>query len=413
MANTLLTPQMITKAAVMLWKNSNAFIQNIDTQYSDQFARDGAKIGQTLNVRKPASFTVTDGPALAVQNTNEIYTPLTLSTQRHVDIAFTSAEQALSLDHFVDLILRPAISNLAANVAASVMALLSPTVPNLVGNGLTIGSAGGTLASPTASTFNQARAQLGFRATPPGDLNAIMDYQTDARTANALAGLFNPTGRISQIFDSGEVRGPALGIANWWSDQTTPVVTTGAYTVMPTVNGAGQTGTAITVNAGTGNLNVGDIVSFAGVYSVNPLTFLSTGQPAQFTVTQAYTGGTTLNIYPAITPIALTAGLNTVQYATVTASPANSAAITTALPASTTYRKNLVMHKTAFTLATADLPMYQDGVIACHRESKDGISLRFLQSYDVSADRAVTRIDVLFGCAALMPERACAVADVL
>ena len=32
MANTLLTIDMITNEAVRLWKNSNLFIQNIDTQ---------------------------------------------------------------------------------------------------------------------------------------------------------------------------------------------------------------------------------------------------------------------------------------------------------------------------------------------------------------------------------------------
>ncbi len=412
MSNTLLTPQMVTKEAVALWKNSNAFLQKIDRQYSDQFAREGAKIGATINIRKPASYVVTDGPALSIQNAVQTQTPLTVSKQRHVDIAFTSAEQALSLMEFSELHLKPAISNLAANVAADVMSLAN-TVPNLVGKGMTIGSSTGTLATPDATTFNNARAQLMMNSTPPGDLNAIMDYQTDARTANALSGLFNPTGRISQIFDSGEVRGPALGIANWWSDQTVQVTATGTYSAMPTVNGANQTGSTITVNAGTGNLNVGDIVTFAGVYAVNPLTFLSTGQLKQFVVTAAYSGGTTLSIYPALTPIALTSGLNTVQYANCTASPANSAAISTALPSNTSYRKNLVMHKTAFTMATVDLPLYGQGVIAAHRESFDGVSLRFLQAYDAQNDRAITRIDILYGYAALMPERACVVADVL
>ena len=47
MANTYLTIDMITAEAVMLFKNRNLFIMNMDTQYNDQFARDGAKIGDT------------------------------------------------------------------------------------------------------------------------------------------------------------------------------------------------------------------------------------------------------------------------------------------------------------------------------------------------------------------------------
>ncbi|HUN00410.1 MAG TPA: P22 phage major capsid protein family protein [Halothiobacillus sp.] len=411
MANTLLTPQMVTKEALPLFMNSNAFLGAINKEYSDQFARTGAKIGATLNIRRPSSFTVSDGPNLAVQNDTQIQTPLTVSKQKHVDIAFTSVEQALSLMEFRELVLRPAMNNLAAFVASDIMSLAN-TSPNLVGNGISIGG-GGTLVSPTAATFNQARAQLAFNSAPMANLSAVMDFQTDARTANSMQGLFNPTGRISEQFDSGEVKGPAMGIAKYMSDQTTQVFTVGAYGTMPTVNGANQTGTTITVNAGTGSLNVGDIITFAGVYAVNPITFLSTGQLRQFVVTQPYSAGTTLSIYPALTPISLTNGVNTVQFATVTTSPANSAAITNALPAGTQYRKNIVFNKNAWTLATVDLPMYEAGVVSCHRESFGGISLRFLQTYVPGTDQLVSRMDILYGYAALIPEWSCVVPDVL
>ena len=48
MANSLLTINMITAQAVMIFKNSNAFMQNIDTQYDGSFAQTGAKIGNQL-----------------------------------------------------------------------------------------------------------------------------------------------------------------------------------------------------------------------------------------------------------------------------------------------------------------------------------------------------------------------------
>ena len=43
MANALLTPQMITREALRLFKNSNLFLRNIDTQYDDSFAKTGAR----------------------------------------------------------------------------------------------------------------------------------------------------------------------------------------------------------------------------------------------------------------------------------------------------------------------------------------------------------------------------------
>ena len=329
-----------------------------------------------------------------------------------MDIAFTSKEQSLSIMEFSDLILKPAMNTLAAHVAADVMSVALNT-PNLIAQGMAFDGTG-TLVSPTGATFNVARANILLNSAPAGDINAIMDYTTDTRVQGSLQGLFNPTGRISASYDSGEVRGPALGIANWMSDQTVAVSTFGTYTTMPTVNGAGQTGSTITVTPGTAvSLNAGDIITFPGVFAVNRINYQSTGQLRQFVVTAAYTTGTTISIYPALIPTSFTNGLNTVPGATCTASPTTTNVIKCALATGTQYRRNLVYNRDAFTLATADLPTYGNGVIASARENYGGVSLRFLQSYDVNNDRAITRIDVLYGYAQLIPEWSAIVADVL
>jgi hypothetical protein len=105
MANTLLTRLEITRKSTRLFKNSNMFIQNIDTQYDDQFAVSGAKIGSTLRIRLPNDYIVTDGPGASVQDTAEVQTTLAVATQRHVDTGFTAAERALSLDDFAERVL--------------------------------------------------------------------------------------------------------------------------------------------------------------------------------------------------------------------------------------------------------------------------------------------------------------------
>src|SRR5665213_746834 len=104
MANALLTIDMITRMAVRLWKNSNQFLQNVDTQYSSEFAITGAKIGDTLRIRLPNEYTVADGPAASVQDTQEKFTTLTLATQRHIDVGFTSVERTLKLDDYIERI---------------------------------------------------------------------------------------------------------------------------------------------------------------------------------------------------------------------------------------------------------------------------------------------------------------------
>lgn len=51
--NGLLTINMITRESIRLWKNSNAFLQNIDKQYDNSFAVSGARIDQRLRIRLP------------------------------------------------------------------------------------------------------------------------------------------------------------------------------------------------------------------------------------------------------------------------------------------------------------------------------------------------------------------------
>lgn len=64
--NNLLTINQITRDAVEMFRNSNLIISDI-RQYGEAFAASGAKIGDTLRIRFPREYTVTDGPGLSVQ----------------------------------------------------------------------------------------------------------------------------------------------------------------------------------------------------------------------------------------------------------------------------------------------------------------------------------------------------------
>ena len=121
MSNTLLTINMITREAVRLWVNTNSFLQHIDTQYDDQFAVTGAKIGQSLRIRLPNDYTVRSGPVAQPQDTAETNTTLTLATQKGVDVSFNSVERTMSLDDYSKRILAPAVNNLVGAVAADIM----------------------------------------------------------------------------------------------------------------------------------------------------------------------------------------------------------------------------------------------------------------------------------------------------
>jgi hypothetical protein len=403
MANQLLTINMITREAVRLWKNTNSFIQHIDTQYDDQFAVTGAKIGQSLRIRLPNDYTVRTGPVAQIQDTQETSTTITVATQKGVDVSFDSVERTMSLDDYSKRVLAPAINNLVGSVAADIMSGVEGGVSNLVGNF----DAAGNLLRPTLQTWLDAKALLSIRSAPTNGRKFILDPITMARTVQTLSGLLNPASRISEQYESGEVYN-AIGF-DWFEDQTVIKHTTGAWAAM-TVNGANQTGTTLVVNALTGALAQGDIIQIAGVNSVNRITKQSDGQLQMFVVTaDAAIGATQLSIYPAIVP---PVGGQPVQYQTVTASPGNGAAITPMTLASTTYRKNIAFIPDAVTMVTADLEMPKN-MQEVARERMDGVSMRMVTGFDIKSDQFITRLDVLYGYLWIRPEWAVAVADVV
>lgn len=402
MANTLLTINMITREAVRLWKNTNKFIQLIDQQYDDQYAKSGAKIGTTLRIRLPNDFTVRTGAAAQVQDTTEQSTTLTLATQKGVDVAYNSIDRTMSLDDVSKRVLAPMVNNLAGQVAADVMSSVEGGISNYTSNV----SAGATI-TPTAQTWLQSGALLDLKSAPVGNRKVIFDPITRARTVASLAGLFNPARAISSQYETGQMQ-EALGF-DWFYDQTVIKHTSGSYNSLGTVSGANQTGTTITLNAITGTLAIGDIVTFTGVNSVNRITKQTDGTLAQFVVTAAVAnGGTSVSIYPAIIPAS---GGSQVQYQTVTASPANAATMALVNVASEVYRKNFTFAPEAVTLATADLEMPSAGVIEAAREAFDGVSMRMISAYDIRTDQWITRLDVLYGYLWVRPEWACIVAD--
>ena len=403
MSNSLLTINMITREAVRLWKNSNAFLQNIDMQYDDSFAKTGAKIGTALRVRLPNDYTVRTGAAASVQDTAETSTTLILATQKGVDVSFSSADRTMSLDDYSERVLAPAINNLAGAIAADIMSGTEGGVCNFVSN--VDGSS--NIINPVASTYLNAGASLDTNSAPLGDRKVVNDPFTQARVVSSLAGLFNPVPEIARQYKTGMMQ-QALGF-DWLMDQTVIKHTTGTFTA-GTVSTGSQTGTTLATNAITGTLAQGDIITIAGVYQVNRITKTTTGTLRQFVVTAPVaSGATSIPIYPAITPAV---GGQTVQYQTVTASPAASAAISLVAPAGVTYRKNIVYAPQAVTMATADLELPR-GVHEAAREAFDGVSMRMVTAYNVSTDQFITRLDILYGYLFVRPEWACVVADAL
>jgi hypothetical protein len=400
LANTLLNTSKILDESLMILENNLAFSSRVNKEYSSDFAIKGAKVGATVNVRKPVRFVGTTGPALNVENVVETVVPVTLDTQFHVDFTFSSQELTLNIDEFSDRYLKPAMATIANKIDYDGLGLYS-TVANQIG---TPGSPINDVAVPL-----NAAARLDQEATPrDGNRAIVWDPLANASMVKAAAGLFNAPTKISDQYASG-LFVPALGF-DIGMDQNIRVALSGTRT-NGTVSGAGQTGTTLLVTGlgAAATVAAGDTFTIAGVFAVNPQNRQSNKVLRQFTVLTAATadgsGNATLSIFPAINTSA-----SNQQYQTVTAGPANAAVVTWDVAASTQYTVNLAFHKNAFTLATADLEM-PDGVDFSGRRNHKGISLRIVRQYAIGTDTFPCRIDVLYGWRPIYAELACRIAS--
>lgn len=398
--NSLLTINKITREAVEIFVNSNAFIKNVDRQFDEEFGKQGAKIGSQLRIRLPNDYVVADGPGLSIQDTSEQSTVLTMATQKNVGISFATADLMLSLDDYAERIILPAMNNLAGKVATTVMGGVEGGISNIVAN---VDGANNIL-TPNSGTYLSAGARLADNSSPMPNHRVINDQWTQARVVQSLSGLLNPGSAISEQYYEG-VMYRALGFT-WFMDQTIIKHTAGTFTA-GTVNGANQTGTALVTNAITGTLAAGDIITIAGVNAVNRVTKQSTGMVQQFAVvTAALNAAVGLTLYPSIIP---SVGGADVQYQTVDVSPADKAAISLFTLPSVTYRKNFAYAPQMITMATGDLPLPQN--VVASRSRYDNVSIRILTDYMIGTDQEPTRVDVLFGFLYVRPEWGCIICD--
>src|SRR5574343_1195673 len=119
MANSVLTPDDITREALRVLHQKLNFVTNIITEYDDSFAQDGAKIGNTLRIRQPIQYNTGTGATMATgtgADTTESSVTLTVNTQRHVPMRFTSNEMTMKIDDFSSRHIEPAMSKLAAMI---------------------------------------------------------------------------------------------------------------------------------------------------------------------------------------------------------------------------------------------------------------------------------------------------------
>ena len=396
MANSILTIDMITRKALEILENNLVLTRNVNRQYDDSFAVNGAKIGSTLRIRLPDRALVTDGAALQTQDDNEQFTTLSVANQKHIGINFTSAELTMQLDDFAERVLKPRISQLASSIDADV----ANAYKNIYAS---VGTPGTT--PSTSLVLLQAQQKLNEAAAVMSPRYATVNPAANAGLVEGMKGLFNPTDTVSRQFKNGMMGTGVLGFEEVNMSQSIKQHLTGDWgttiTVTSAVTSQGSTTLPISFTGSSKTWNVGDVFTIAGVNAVNPQTRESTGSLQQFVVTAATSGSSTATL--TVSPAMYTSGH---ALATIDAFPAASAVVTMLGSAASQYAQNLVYHKDAITFATADLLMPQ-GVDMASRQVHNGISMRIVRQYDINNDRMPCRIDVLYGYSTIRPQMAC------
>lgn len=406
MANALITPEIIAKEALVQLENNLVMGNNVHREYKKEFV----KVGDTVSIRRPVKFTTTDGATLDKQDVEEGKTSITINQRKHVGWEFSTQDLTLTVEEYSERYIKPAMITLANTVDRSLTDLYK-YVWNSVG---TPGS--------TPEKFEHvalAAQRMDEMAVPTdGMRKLVLNPAAGYKIAGTATTLFMQ--RVAQEAYRNGAIGEIAGLETYRS-QNVVNHTVGAHGGSPLVNGANQNTTyAATKNTNSQNLvtdgwsnntavlKAGDVITINGVKAVNPVPGEGgTGKlvmpyDQEFVVLEDVTSDGSGNATIKISPAIITSG----PYQTVSAAPADNAAITVKGTASTPYPQNLAFHRNAFALVTVPLEM-PDGASFKARESHKGLSVRVVKDYDITNDTDIIRIDILYGVKAIYPDLAC------
>ena len=180
MANTILTPDIIAREALMVLRNNAVMAKLVHRDYSDEFV---AGVGDTITIRKPATFEAKEfGGAIEVQDANEQGVPVVMDKHLDVSFAVTSKQMTMDIKDFSAQLLVPAMQAFADKVDSYLLGLQSD-ITNRV-------TATGTVPDDVVDV----RAFLTKSAAPLADRRFV--YNTDTETLLLKSELFTNADKV-------------------------------------------------------------------------------------------------------------------------------------------------------------------------------------------------------------------------
>ena len=400
MANDFKNTDLVVKWAVDEFLNNLMMGEKIDRQLDNSTVFSGAKVGASAKIRRHVMFEGTASSTFSAQDIQEGIVNVTVNNRQHVGFEITDEDLSLKIEDANERYIKPAMEELA-QIYESAIAAVYTEIPNFVG---TPGTTPGTFLDVA-----NANAELTKLGVPEVGLSAFYDAKASVALANGLKGVFPQKIATSAIeratigqyggfdmFKSNSLKSHTVGAATGTilvDDAGTIEVTYAASkdTDTQTLNldGVADTTAALAFKAG-------DIITLAGVNSVNRRTREDTGDLQTFVITtdSIASTGTTDNIPVTIAPPIIISG----PYQTVTAAPADDAVVTIKTgTASTAYRQNMAWHKNAITSAFVPLDVAGsgDGVSQSRKDFK-GVSITATRWFTGTDMTMRFRFDILF-----------------
>ncbi len=366
MSNTLLTPSIIAREALLRLRNSLVTAGLIHRGHEDEFK--GRKVGDTITIRQPATFTAQEFTTTTTeQAATETSIPLVLEKHFDVTFALTAKDRTLSLQDFSEQLIAPAMEAIGDAVNAYVLTKYKK-VPYFYEK------------VPTSlSELPQVGKVLDVNKVPLAGRNGVL-----SPNAKAIMLGIDAVSRAEQRGDEGTaLREASIGRVSgidWHMDQQVPTHTAGTFEDgAPAVDGDVAAGaTTMDINGGSGSETIkeGDVFTVADVE----------GQYV-FTADKTASGGeiSGATFYPA----APTGGFPTGKAITI----------------KPTHKPNLAFHKNAFGLAVVPLEI-PDGGATGEYMSFEGMSVRVVKGYNISTKTELISLDLLCGAICMQPELA-------
>jgi P22 coat protein - gene protein 5 len=398
MPNLFLNTSWISMEVLRNLKNvlkvAEYFNYDWEKDYEKTFA-----VGTTITVKFPQQFTIRDGLGYNPQGIDRIATTVSLDQPFGIDFQWDDYEAAVKAERSEEEIkeqyLEPAGVQLANEIDSRAALFAKNNVSQIVGSLGTdpvsivyLDQARGRLLQKAGSALAKKRAALISSSMQTNSINT------------PVTSLFQPTDAITEAFKEGSMG--KLKTFDIFEEQNLYTHAAGTWAGAVTINGAGQSGSSLTVTFTAGDTVVqGDKISVANVNFVNPRSRRIPGpKTAQtFTITASLTavggGVDVISVLPAIY------GPGS-QYQNVDALPVNAAALTlwpgTANPNGATGTVGLAISNQAF--AIVGMRFYLPKAVEARSQAEDkqtGIPVRFVKAWDPVRSMQIHRFDTVVG----------------